>query len=90
MTTWNCAIIRNTANRPMALVVSVTASAYNSTAEGNAVRRLFRNTSPFQGLKIVLAHQVGSRLELKGDSGLVSQLSRQAWNLWDWRDVTIS
>lgn len=89
MTTWNCAIIRNTAAQPRALVVAVTASAFNGSSEGDAVRQMFRNAPPLQGLAIVLAHQVGERLNLKGDSGLVSQLSRQAWNQWDWREVTI-
>lgn len=90
MSEWNCAIIRNTSGQPIALVVLVTASAFNSVSEGGAVQATFARTSPFQGLSIILANQSGTTLNLKGDANLVGQLSRQDWSGWDWRDVSVS
>jgi hypothetical protein len=87
---WQCAIIRNTSQQPIALVVLVARSAFSNGRQGDAVRALFRRTKPFRGLSVVLANQAGKTLHLKGDSSLVSQLSRQNWLGWDWRDITIN
>ena len=91
MSEWNCAIIRNTSDQPIALVVLVTASAFNRASEGDAVRANLRTRHhPPRDFRIVLANQSGATLNLNGDANLVRQLSRQNWSGWDWRDVSVS
>jgi hypothetical protein len=87
MSKWNCAIIRNTSDQPMALVVLMNGTAFGDSASRDQVMRTFRMTQPFVGLSIVAATQSGSTLQMHGNTNIVNQLGQQDWSSWDWRDI---